>query len=227
MVRCHGEAWFEGDIRKRSKSAVLNSQHRPEGAVMDADLDSLLTVVFCTADDLLPMKAGNARRIVTDAEVVTLAVAQVLLGYHDSDRRFLAAAERRLTHLFPQIPTQDAFHKRRARLEASIEWLIGVFAAQSPGYHDDMLVLDSTPVASAPLARNGQTRGRQRTGGRDRRRRRLRLQPRAFAVLLRNAPASARLAGRHPARGDAVVPSAASARSRSRCSPVDCTAVRP
>ena len=52
-------------------------------------------------------------------------------------------------HLFPQIPTQDAFHKRRARLEASIEWLIGVFAAQSPGYHDDMLVLDSTPVETA------------------------------------------------------------------------------
>ena len=63
---------------------------------MDADLDSLLTEVFCTADDLLPTKAGNARRMVTDAEVVTLAVAQVLLGYHDSDRRFLAAAQRRL-----------------------------------------------------------------------------------------------------------------------------------
>ncbi len=116
---------------------------------MDADLDSLLTVVFCTADDLLPSPAGNARRIVTDAEVVTLAVAQVLLGYHDSDRRFLASAERRLKHLFPQIPTQDAFHKRRARLEASIEWLIGVFASQSPGYHDDVLVLDSTPVETA------------------------------------------------------------------------------
>ncbi len=117
---------------------------------MDADLDSLLTVVFCTADDLLPTPAGNARRIVTDAEVVTLAVAQVLLGYHDSDRRFLAAARRRLSHLFPVIPSQDAFHKRRARLEASIEWLIGIFAAQSPGYHDDLLVLDSTPVETAP-----------------------------------------------------------------------------
>ncbi len=116
---------------------------------MDADLDSLLAVVFCTADDLLPTKAADARRKVTDAEVVTLAVAQVLLGYHDSDRRFLAAAQRRLKHLFPQIPTQDAFHKRRARSEASIEWLIGVFAAQSPGYHDDMLVLDFTPVQTA------------------------------------------------------------------------------
>jgi hypothetical protein len=30
---------------------------------MDADLDLLLTSVFCTVDDLLPKKAGNAKRI--------------------------------------------------------------------------------------------------------------------------------------------------------------------
>jgi hypothetical protein len=34
---------------------------------MQADLDLLLNAVFCTADDLLPEKAGNARRSVTDA----------------------------------------------------------------------------------------------------------------------------------------------------------------
>ncbi len=43
---------------------------------MLADLDLLLIAVFCAADDLLPKKPGNARRIVTDAEVVTLCVAQ-------------------------------------------------------------------------------------------------------------------------------------------------------
>ena len=42
---------------------------------MLADLDLLLTAVFCAADDLLPEKAKNARRSVTDAEVVTLATA--------------------------------------------------------------------------------------------------------------------------------------------------------
>ena len=47
---------------------------------MDADLDLLLTTVFCTADDLLPETAGNARRRVTDAEVVTLCVAQAIMG---------------------------------------------------------------------------------------------------------------------------------------------------
>ena len=40
---------------------------------MLADLDLLLIAVFCTADDLLPEPAKNARRILTDAEVVTLA----------------------------------------------------------------------------------------------------------------------------------------------------------
>jgi hypothetical protein len=36
---------------------------------MLADLDLLLTAVFCTADDLLPEGKGNARRKLTDAEV--------------------------------------------------------------------------------------------------------------------------------------------------------------
>jgi hypothetical protein len=40
---------------------------------MLADLDLLLLAVFCTADDLLPEKPKNARRRVTDAEVVSSA----------------------------------------------------------------------------------------------------------------------------------------------------------
>jgi len=54
---------------------------------MLADLDLLLIAFFCTADDLLPTRAKNARRRITDAEVVTLCVAQALLGVA-SDRRF-------------------------------------------------------------------------------------------------------------------------------------------
>jgi len=41
---------------------------------MLADLDLLLTAVFATADDRLPDRTKNARRSVTDAQVVTLAV---------------------------------------------------------------------------------------------------------------------------------------------------------
>jgi Transposase DDE domain len=112
---------------------------------MDADLDLLLISVYCTADDLLPQRPRNARRKLSDAEIVTLCVAQVLMG-KPSDRRFLKAARRQLGHLFPYLPSQDALHKRRARLAETIEWLVGVFAAQSPGAADDLLLLDSTPV---------------------------------------------------------------------------------
>ena len=112
---------------------------------MDADLDTLCIAVYCTADDLLPARPANARRRVTDAEVVTLCVAQALMG-QPSDRRFLAAARRQLGHLFPRLPGQAALHKRRHRLAEAIEWLIGVFAERSPGAGDDLLLLDSTPV---------------------------------------------------------------------------------
>jgi hypothetical protein len=115
---------------------------------MDADLDLLLTTVYCTADDLLPERARNARRRVTDAEVVTLCVAQAIMGV-PSDRRFLAVARKRLAGLFPELPAQPGYFKRRRRLADTIEWMMGVFASQSPGAHDDLLLIDSTPVECA------------------------------------------------------------------------------
>jgi hypothetical protein len=115
------------------------------GASVDADLDLLLIAVFCTADDLLPRRAGNARRILNDAEVVTLCVAQQLLGI-SSDEKFWATAPRRLGHLFPRLIERAGFVKRRQRLSDTIEVLIVEFARHSPGFEDDLLVIDSTPV---------------------------------------------------------------------------------
>jgi Transposase DDE domain len=115
---------------------------------MDADLDLLLTTVFVTADDLLPERQNNAARRVTDAEVVTLCVAQAIMGI-PSDRRFLAVAAKRLSHLFPELPQQPGYFKRRRRLAETLEWLMGIFASQSPGSHDDLLLIDSTPVECA------------------------------------------------------------------------------
>jgi hypothetical protein len=112
---------------------------------MLADLDLLLTAVFVTADDLLPWRRRNARRSVTDAEVVTLAVAQAMMDI-PSDREFLAVAARRLEHLIPKLPKQPGYWKRRARLADTIEWLCAMFAQDSPGYVDDIVLIDSTPV---------------------------------------------------------------------------------
>ncbi|HWV86901.1 MAG TPA: IS982 family transposase [Capillimicrobium sp.] len=112
---------------------------------MLADLDLLLTAVFCAADDSLPKRPGNARRRITDAEVITLCVAQAVMGIA-SDRQFLRAARRQLGGLFPVLPTQDAFWKRRARLAEQIERLMACFSRDCPGYWDSIALLDSTPV---------------------------------------------------------------------------------
>ncbi len=131
---------------------------------MLADLDLLLTSVFCTADDLLPKKPGNARRILTDAEVVTLCVAQSIMGV-SSDQRFVRIACKRLGHLFPALTKRSGFHKRRERLAETIEWLIGVFASQSPGYYDNLLLADSTPVECARSRETVKRAGANSLGG--------------------------------------------------------------
>ena len=55
-------------------------------------------------------------------------------------RRFLAVARKHLRHLFPQfLPAQPGYFKRRRRLSDTLEWLLEVFASQSPGFYDDPL----------------------------------------------------------------------------------------
>jgi hypothetical protein len=72
---------------------------------MDADLDLLLIAVYCTVDDLLPVRAANARRRMTDAEVITRCIAQAML----------AAAPTSSSWRSPHagcVPERSAFHKR-------------------------------------------------------------------------------------------------------------------
>src|SRR5918994_329140 len=140
-----GVVGFEGHITQRVEVDGAFPHRRPKGASMLADLDLLLIAVFCAADDLLPQRAKNARRILTDAEVVTLCVAQAIMGV-PSDHRFARIASKQLRHLFPQLTRRSGFYKRRKRLSDTIEQLIDQFARMSPGYHDPLLLVDSTPV---------------------------------------------------------------------------------
>jgi len=111
-----------------------------------ADLDSLLTALYVLADDLLPARTGAGRRPrITDAELIALAVAQLVLQCH-SERRFLRLARRRLSHLFPYIPKQPGYNKRLRRLAPQICMVIGHLARISPSFSDRLRLLDSTPV---------------------------------------------------------------------------------
>ena len=115
---------------------------------MLADLDLLLIAVFCTADDLLPTKPGNARRIVTDAEVVTLCVAQSMMGIA-SDERFIATARKRLGHLFPELPDRDGLLQASRATVGHDRGADRRVRGAQPRLHDDVLLVDSTPVECA------------------------------------------------------------------------------
>lgn len=113
---------------------------------MPADLDSLLTALYVLVDDLLPDRTGAGRRPkITDAELITLAVAQIFLGCH-SERRFLRLARQRLGHLFPYIPKQSGYNKRLRKLAPEICLAINQLAKISPSFCDRLRLLDSTPV---------------------------------------------------------------------------------
>jgi hypothetical protein len=113
---------------------------------MHARLDDLLIATYVLIDDFLPKRRGPGRPPkITDAELITLAVAQVLIGL-PNDRQFLALAAYRLAHLFPYLPKQSGYSKRLRRLTPAIERTINYLAFSSPGWCDRLRLLDSTPV---------------------------------------------------------------------------------
>ena len=113
---------------------------------MTADLDTLLTALYVLADDLLPRRPRARRRPkITDAELVCLAVAQILLDI-PSERHFLRYALTRLGHLFPYLPKQSGYNKRMRALAPQIVRLLNAIAFCSPSWCDNLRLLDSTPV---------------------------------------------------------------------------------
>ena len=66
-----------------------------------------------------------------------------------SDRRFLAVVGKRVVHLFPGSAQAVGVLKRRCRVADTLEWLMGIFASQIPGFTDDLLLIDSSPIECA------------------------------------------------------------------------------
>ncbi len=124
--------------------AFANVDHG--GGRVTADLDTLLTALYVLADEILPRRPRARRRPqITDAELVCLAVAQILLDC-PSERRFLRFAMTRLGHLFPYLPKQPGYNKRMRALAPQIVRVLTTIARLSPSWCDNLRLLDSTPV---------------------------------------------------------------------------------
>jgi len=120
---------------------------------MNTDLNALATALYVTIDDLLidhpdwapeRPKIGIAPRL-TDAELITLAVLQALLGY-TSEARFIRYAHTHLAGLFSYVPQRPAYNKRLRHAGAMMQHVIDALARDCASWHDDVWLVDSTPV---------------------------------------------------------------------------------
>ena len=113
---------------------------------MHACLDDLVTALYVTIDDLLGPRLGPGRPPrLSDAELVCLAVAQVLLGAR-SERHWLRFVRDRLGHLFPYLPAQPGYNKRLRAAAPHLSLAIRHLARVSPSWWDRFRLLDATPL---------------------------------------------------------------------------------
>ena len=120
---------------------------------MNPDLDTLVTALYVTVDDLLlahPHWAPERPAVgiapeLSDAELVALAALQALLGF-DSEARFVRYAREHLTPWFPYLPQRPGYNKRLRRGAGLIQHVLGALGRDCPSWHDDVWLVDSTPV---------------------------------------------------------------------------------
>jgi hypothetical protein len=113
---------------------------------MRACLDDLVIARYVTVDELLEPRRGPGHPPkLSDAELICLAVAQALLGYH-SERHWLRAVADRLGHLFPYVCGQAAYNRRLRRAAPLVATILSALAVACPSWCDQWRLLDATPV---------------------------------------------------------------------------------
>ncbi len=129
---------------------------------MTTDLNTLLTALYVKIEDRLrrPPKTGRPPRL-TDAELLTLAVAQALLGIR-SEARWLRVRPAHLPGAFPYLPGQSGYNKRLRAALPLLKRAIRAVAADTDLWSDATWVVDSTPIEcgrSRPTVRRSQLAG--------------------------------------------------------------------
>ncbi len=129
---------------------------------MRTDLNTLLTALYVWIDDYLGprRRAGRPPRL-TDAELLTLAVAQALLDVR-SEARWLRLIPARLPGAFPYLPAQSGYNKRLRGALPLLRRVIRDLAADTDLWSDPVWLVDSTPVECArsrPAARRSELAG--------------------------------------------------------------------
>jgi hypothetical protein len=121
-------------------------------------LDALLVALYVLLDEMLPRRE---RAVVSDPELVCLAVAQVMLGYA-SERHWLRNARRHVGHLFPRLLDQSNYTRRLRGLGPQMVEAVLLVSHVSDASCDRVKLIDSTPL---PVAASRETVGRSDFAG--------------------------------------------------------------
>ena len=136
---------------------------------MHADLDTLATALYARIDDTLKQRpelrpwrpeVGIAPKL-SDAELITLSVLQVLLGF-EHEARWIRYCHKHLRHLFPYVPGQAGYNKRLRKSAVQLQALCRMLAEDTDMWEDDTWLIDSTPVEcgrSRPTAQRSNLAG--------------------------------------------------------------------
>src|SRR5674476_1381294 len=112
---------------------------------MTKELEALLTELYVLIDDqVVEPRHGRGRRPeLSDSELLSLAVAQLLLGSH-SERRWVwhAHGNADLRRMFPYVPQQPGYHKRLKASRGLLCNTIRALARVCPSWSDDMWIID-------------------------------------------------------------------------------------
>ncbi|MGH3851203.1 MAG: IS982 family transposase, partial [Pseudonocardiaceae bacterium] len=120
---------------------------------MNADLDALATALYVAIDDLLIANptlvpdrpvVGIAPRL-SDAELLTMAVLQALLGF-SNETRWIRYAHVHLVELFSYMPARAGYNKRLREATSMMSAVTRMIAMRCASWHDDLWLIDSTPV---------------------------------------------------------------------------------
>ena len=116
---------------------------------MRTDLNTLLNALYVWIDDDLgPCRRAGPPPRLTDAELLTLAVAQALLAVR-SEARWLRLIPQRLPGAFPYLPGQSGYSKRLRAALPLLRRVIRDLAADTDLWADPVWLVDSTPIECA------------------------------------------------------------------------------
>ena len=113
---------------------------------MKTDIETLITALYVKIDDEFVTDRWCGRPpLLSDAELLCLAVAQALLQVHN-EARWLRFVGQRLGALFPYRPKRPGYNKRLRAALPLVKRVIRLLARDTDFWLDTVWITDSTPV---------------------------------------------------------------------------------